>query len=439
MYKKNSLALSIALATLVGGLSTAQAADHDKVLLERIQMLEKQLEALKDQVAAQNEQSQALNSDLQAQKEETTSLKDSLGKIGGFDVKIGGYVKADAIWSNYSEGELSANSPGRQFYIPGTIPVSGTEGGTDLDLQAAESRINFSATRDIGGHSLTFFTEMDFFLSTQGDERVSNSYSPRLRHYFMKYDNLLFGQTWSTFQDVSALAENLDFVGPAEGTTFVRQAMARLTLGNLELAVENPETTVTPNGGGARIVSDDGSLPDFVARYTFRQDWGHVAVAGLLRDLTYDTDASDSNELGYGVSVSGKFKIGDAGSDLRFMMTGGSGLGRYLGLNTANGAVINATGDLEAIDSYGGFISYRHAWSKQWRSNLTYSFLEIDNDTSLTGTGVTSDVWSAHVNLLFSPTPKTTFGIEYMRAEREIESGLDGDMDRIIMSAKYAF
>ena len=359
--------------------------------------------------------------------------------IVAFDVNIGGYVKADAMWSSYSDGDLAANSAGRQFYIPGTIPVGGASENADVDFQAVESRINFSAAREENGHKLSFFAEMDFMLSGQGDERVSNSYSPRMRHYFMKYDNWLFGQTWSTFQDVAALAENLDFVGPAEGTIFVRQTQVRYTNGNLELALENPETTVTPNGGGSRIVTDDGGIPDMVARYYFRGDWGHVAVAGLYRDLTYDSPAGDTSDSGLGISLSGKLNVGTGGDDLRFMITSGSGLGRYIGLNTTNAAVIDASGDLEAIDSTGGFVSYLHRWNSEWRSNLTYSFLDIDNDINLTGTGVTSNVWSVHANLLYSPTPKTTFGVEYLTAERELEGGASGDMDRLILSAKYAF
>ncbi len=61
-------------------------------------------------------------------------------------------------------------------------------------------------------------------LSGQGDERVSNSYAPRVRHAFFTYNNWLFGQTWMTFFNVGALPENLDFVGPAESTVFGRQA-----------------------------------------------------------------------------------------------------------------------------------------------------------------------------------------------------------------------
>lgn len=355
--------------------------------------------------------------------------------------KFGGYVKADAIWSDYSAGDLAPGSAGTQFYIPATIPVgTGSGEGPDADWQARETRLNFASNHSLpSGDKLSTFIEMDFFLSPGGDERVSNSFNPRVRHAFIKYNNWLFGQTWSTFQDVGALAENLDFVGPSEGTTFVRQAMIRYTNGPWEFALENPETTITPFGGGARIVTDDGTLPDMAARYTAKISNGYIKIAGLLRQLNYDFGtAGDDSEMAYGLSVSGKHNFGQ--DDLRWMGTIGSGTGRYLGLNTSNGAVLDAAGNLKAIDQFGGFVSYRHFWNDpKWRSNFTFSYLSNDNDVSLTGGGVTKDVYSLHANLLYEPVPKLLVGGEIMYAEREVESGLDGDMTRFLFSAKYGF
>ncbi|NNK33905.1 MAG: porin, partial [Xanthomonadales bacterium] len=45
----------------------------------------------------------------------------------------------------------------------------------------------------------------------------------------------------------------------------------------------------------------------------------------------------------------------------------------------------------------------------------------------------------AHVNLIYSPVPKMDFGFEFMYADREVESGADGDLTRLQFSAKYAF
>ncbi len=351
---------------------------------------------------------------------------------------FGGYVKADAMFSDDSAGDLAPGSVGTQFYIPATIPVGGDGEGYDADFQARESRINFRADHETaGGDNLAAFIEMDFFLSPGGDERVSNSYNPRLRHAFVKYNEWTFGQTWSTFQDVGALPDQLDFIGPSEGTVFVRQDLIRYQRGDWEFAAENPETTITPFGGGPRIVTDDGSIPDLVARYTRNLAGGYVKAAALVRRLDYDIDGQSDTETAYGLSLSGKHQFGR--DDLRWMATFGSGTGRYLGVNTANDAVLDAAGNLEAIDQFGGFVAFRHFWRPQWRSNFTLSYLSNDNDTGLTGTGVTKDVYSIHANLLYEPVPKLVIGGEIMYAERELESGLDGDLTRFLFSTKYGF
>jgi len=121
------------------------------------------------------------------------------------------------------------------------------------------------------------------------------------------------------------------------------------------------------------------------------------------------------------------------------MASTGKGMGRYMGLNTANGAVLDADGDLHGIKSTGVFGSFRHFWTEAWRSNLTLGYLWVDNDTGYTGEGVTKDAKSIHANLIYSPIPKLDLGIEFMYADREIESGLDGDLKRLQFSAKYAY
>jgi len=182
-------------------------------------------------------------------------------------------------------------------------------------------------------------------------------------------------------------------------------------------------------------VADDNRMPDLVGRFSF----GNFTVAGMLRELRYDNNAGISDSTsGWGVSLSGKHMIGSR-DDFRWMATAGSGLGRYVGLNTTNDAVLDANGNLESIDQMSIFGSYRHFWNDQWRSNLTLGYLSIDNDTALTGMGATSDASSVHVNLIYSPVPKMDFGVELLYADRELESGADGDMTRLQFSAKYAY
>jgi len=419
------LAIGVALPVLFA-VSTAQAHESDIAALEaRVAELEARL----DQLLGKKEDSIPT----------PVADKTVAEQAPEHDYAFGGYVKFDAMFSDYSGGDLAAGSLGTQFYVPGTIPVGGTPSeGPDADLQGRETRINFKSNHALpSGDKLSTYLEMDFFLGSGGNERVSNSYNPRLRHAFFKYNNWLFGQTWSTFQDVAALPENVDFIGPSESTTFVRQAQVRYSNGPWEFAAENPETTITPFGGGTRIVSDDGSIPDLVGRYTAKLDNGYIKAAGLVRQLNYKTAGTDSDEMAYGISVSGKHMFGE--DDIRWMATYGSGTGRYLGLNTANDAVLDSNGNLEAIDQWGAFVSFRHFWSDQWRSNFTLGYLSNDHDTTLTGTGVTKEAQSIHVNLLYSPIPKLTIGGELLFADRTLETSASGDMTRLLLSAKYGF
>jgi hypothetical protein len=365
--------------------------------------------------------------------DETTAKKHSYG--------FGGYVKTDAIYSDYSGGSVAAGNAGRDFYIPATIPV-GTEGERYLDAHSKESRINFRSTHLLdNGAQLGTFVEMDFLLSGHGDERISNSYNPRLRHAFLTYDKWTFGQTWTTLFNVAALPDNLDFIGPTESTIFGRQAMVRYTNGPWQFALENPETTITPNGGGPKIIADDSHVPDVIVRYNHKGESSSFTVAGMARQLACDENVPggvDDTTSAWAVSLSGKIDIGDK-DDFRWMASTGTGMGRYIGLNAADSAVIDANGKLEAIDSTGVFGSYRHFWDDKWRSNITLGYLSVDNDSTLTGVEATRNASSFHLNLIYNPLPKLDFGVEFMYAEREEESGVDGDMTRLQFSAKYAY
>lgn len=356
------------------------------------------------------------------------------------EISVGGYIKFDAISSGYSDGDLPDMSLGRDFYVPGLIPVGGASEGRDTDFHAKSSRISLQAISVIDEQEVTALVELDFLTGDEGDERVSNSYKPRLRHLYFTYSNWLFGQTWSTFQNTAVLPETLDFIGPTEGTVFVRQALVRYSGANWQISLENPESTMSPFGSASRVAVDDGTLPDVAARYSFAAAGGNWVVAGLLRQLVYEDADSALREsaTGYGVSVSTKMDFNQR-DDLRVMFTAGKGLGRYLGLNAVNGAILMTDGDLEPVDTVSGMISYRHFWADAWRSTVSFSALSADHDAQPAGTEVTERIQSIRANLLHSPLRRLTFGGELMLAERELQSGARGSMNRVQFSAKYEF
>jgi hypothetical protein len=361
-----------------------------------------------------------------------------------------GFVKMDVNFTNTSDGELADNSVGRDFYVPGAIPIGGLDEGTDLNAHIKQSRVNFGTDTILeGGDKLSTRFEIDFYGTTNfvaggstvntADQRISNTYAPVVRHAYVQWRNWLVGQTWSNFMDPATLPEAADFIGTTDGTTFVRQPQVRWTSGGLSLSAENRETTITPFGGGGRIASDDGWIPDLTARYAWKGSWGHVAAAGLLRELTHETtgaNAIDDSTWTGSLSLSGKFNFGK--DDLRWMALYGN-LGRYVGLNFANEAVLDANGNLEAIDGYAGFVAYRHMWTSTLRSTFSYAFQEYDNEVNLTGPNANKSSNSWTVNLFYSPIPKLDIGAEYRMATAERENGAEGDLDRFQLTTKYSF
>ncbi|PEQ13126.1 hypothetical protein B2G71_09440 [Novosphingobium sp. PC22D] len=359
-------------------------------------------------------------------------------RVGATQFTIGGYVKMDAISQRTSGGEVPGDSINRDFLIPSLIPVGGSASGWDTHFHARQSRVILKAETPVGGKTLGGHLELDFLVTSGGDQRVSNSYTPRMRQAFLTYDGWTFGQAWSTFQNVSALPDSVDFVGTMPGTVFVRQPMIRYQAkSGLSFAVEQPETTIT-NASGGRILPADDKLPDIIVRY----DVKGFALAGIVRQLHASAAdlgaASGDSAFGYGVSLSGKVPVGDK-DDVRFMGTVGQGLGRYMGANIVNDAAIDLDGELDPITTYSGFAAFRHVWNDKLRSNVAGSYFKADNPVALTGAGATDSVWNALANVIYSPVPKLDLGLEYMYAERENEGGASGNLQKVQVTAKYSF
>lgn len=384
---------------------------------------------------------QARQAELAAQIAEPKKQEDKGFRVGNTTIAYTGYVKLDAIAQRFSGNDIASGSIVRDFLIPGAIPIGNDPSGWDSDFSARQSRFIFKTATDVGAeHTLNSQIELDFMVTSGGNERVSNSYVPRLRQAFIAYDNWLFGQTWSTFQNVGALPDSLDFIGTTPGTVFDRQPMIRYTKGGLQLAIENPETEVT-SPTGARVLAGDDNIPDIVARYNFSGEWGNFTAAGIVRNLRITDDdfgtGSDS-ALGYGLSLSGKLKVG-AKDDLRFMATAGDGIGRYIGLNIVNDAALDANGELDPIFTYSGFAAYRHFWSDNVRSTIAGSYFKADNPILLTTDQVTDESWNAFANIIWSPVGPLDIGLEYMYAERTLEDGRSGNQQKIQVSTKYSF
>lgn len=440
-------------AAMFGAASSANAATNTE-LEQQVSELQQQVNMLmqamkKNKVAVHNLNAKvAIAPKPSASKGKTFGGDSGNFRVGNTDVNIGGYIKLDMSFSDYTDGAGANAGIGEDFLVPSVIPVGGQSGDVKFNAHAKTSRLNITTkTKTDTGYIKTFF-EFDAIASGQGDERISNSSAQRLRHAFVDWhiddkNSLLAGQTWSTFFNVSSLPESLDFVGPV-GTIFERQPQLRFTHklaggGSFQLAAENPATTLY---GASENPYDDNSIPDLIARYNGQLGSFGYSFAAMTRELKYDVNGANGDDQGYALSFSGKYKM--TSDEIRFMVNAGDALGRYMALNGFRAGAIDANGDVDLIDSWGAFVNWRHHWNNQWRSNLTLSAASADNPSYLAAT-TASDYTSLHANLLYNPVKHLTLGGEYIYATKELENTGNvladdkGALKRLLLSVKYAF
>lgn len=352
-------------------------------------------------------------------------------RIPGTDLSlaIGGYVKVDVIQ------DFGGIADAYEFKTS-SIPVEGStaaDQGGRTTIHARETRLNLDVrSNGTGRHHVRVFVEGDFF----GD---GNAF--RLRHGYGEFGPLLGGQTWSTFQDISARGLTIDFEGP-DGEVFVRQAMIRFTHRfddhwAVAVAAENPTpqfaipSTLT---GSARA-----SMPDVPAYVRYQRGAGHVQVAGIVRQLRVDGtgDTADTATAGWGLNTTFVLPV-RRGYQVLGQFAIGEGTARYIeGLSGQNlDAVLTSTGSLQGVRTQAGNIGYIHRWSTSVKSGLSFSTSSVGNHALLPGTAV-DRLMDVRGNVIWSPYRLVDIGAELLWGERRNKDGSSGDTWRAQFAVIY--
>lgn len=447
-------------------------------LQRQMQELMRQLEDIKQQQVVQQQHIEQQDQEIEQQKEQVASLPGAAAgtvapanvvtggdvpgsfKLPGTNtsIKIGGYVKGDLIYDvNADLGDTFAASA-----IPQDGSVQDNREG-QFRAHARQTRINIATSTPTDFGVARTFIEGDFF-GSGGNEVLSNSTSFRLRHAYGSLGPVLVGQTWSNFMFLDAYPDTVDFFGPV-GIPFVRQGQIRYTVNpteNLQLSfsAENSELTAiadtTGDGladstlGSTRRSADDlqfgiDTLPDFTARVTYSDDWGALSLSGVGRYLEVDSGGAgnaNDEEYGWGILVAGVLNLGEFapafGNDsIMANFTYGDGVGRYLINGFNQDAFLNANGNLDSIEAWGVAAAYTRHWTDNLRSNFVYGHYEIDDTFN---PGATESLDTVHVNLMWTPTDRVQYGLEYIYGARDFQnSSFDNDANRVQFSAQFTF
>ena len=350
---------------------------------------------------------------------------------GDITLAIGGFAKTVA----YANSNAENQGP---IFLPGLLGFERDDPGGSFDINANLSRTYLSATAPVPTGRVRAYLEYDF--------NRGNRSSPdfNLRHayasYSSRYGEFIAGQYWSTIMDLKVLPEALT-EPTMSGAMFARHAQVRYSLPfgqgfTLHTAIEKPDSN--------DVFSDEPtdnltSQPDYVLglEYEERGSW-HVRLNGILRDLEVELPSGlrESDE-GWGLALTGSVRVFE-GDKIAVGGAYGEGLGRYLlGLQPGAAGVVNTDkGELQVRENWGGFMVYSHQWQPALRSAAIGGYAEAEPESFQPGLTFNNTVY-AGANLLWSPVPYLTVGIEYVYGQSENDNGSDQDDHRVLVGAQF--
>lgn len=343
----------------------------------------------------------------------------------------------------------------RPSKIPTTEGLFGSNGQSLFSVK--QSRLGVMGDIPVGRKlsDINFKFEFDMF----GVGPNAGQTNVRLRHAYMEWGDLLAGQTNSTFMDAEAAPNVLDYWGPT-GMVSLRNPQLRWTPyrtgdSNFAIAIEKPSNDI--DIGNIRVlapelgnsIQSDEKFPDLTAHYYSSSDWGHFQLAGILREVAYDTantpdNAPKGSRLGWGVNASGHVNL-FARDKLIGSVVYGEGIASYLSDGGTDLAprVLTSAGVPPQIRPAAlpilGIMAYlEHHWDNHWKTSGGYSMTQVDNTNLQSGSAYHRGEY-ASINLTYMPVKGVTLGGEFLWGKRSDFDGSSGNDPRIQLSARYDF
>jgi hypothetical protein len=375
--------------------------------------------------------------DVSRETDRISETQDKHLRIGDTNtvLTISGFIRASA---NHDFDKIA--SPTK--FLTSEIVVNGQPPGqsdSNTTFTANASRFIIGSTTPTAKGKLSTFFSWDFMGNT-----TSSDEDLRLRQAWGEMENLMFrgdvrvGRSWSTWSDIRALPETINFSGP-NGSQQRRQALVRWSRHfddkyAFRLAFEDPEYEIA-NGG------TQSSWPDTVAALVWDEEWGHLRPAVIARQISGDDpNGGSETDLGWGVQLAGDVKVRklDEKDRFKFQVVYGSGISHF---NVERGfadAFFDDDGDLKSLDSFQGYGAFQHWWTKNIRSNAVFGWVDVDNVSEQSDDSLDRTLYTS-VNLIWNPVREMSMGFEYMWGKRKNHNNDDATANRIQATTKIQF
>jgi hypothetical protein len=279
----------------------------------------------------------------------------------------------------------------------------------------------------------------------------------RLRHAYGEIGPFLIGQANSPFMDGDVWPNTAEYWGPS-GMVFFRNVQVRYApaMGDNELfvALERPGASADQGTFESRVELDSVkaqlSFPDFSAHYKRSGKWGHIQLAGMVRELKWkDIHTSGGYDIsgsviGWGAHLSTVLNIGK-NDVFRGSIVYGEGIQNYMQDAPVDVGVVEQpnnptepfTGKALPITGIHAFID--HNWNSRLCTSLGYSSVDIDNTESAAPDAYKMGQY-AIVNLSAVPFPNAWIAAELQWGRRtNFTDGFTSEAIKIHFAFKYSF
>jgi hypothetical protein len=297
-------------------------------------------------------------------------------------------------------------------------------------------------------------TTFEFELFGTGVDEGQTTF--RLRHAYGELGQFGAGQTWSPFMDIDVFPNSLEYWGPT-GMVFFRNLQVRWMPiqgdSRMTIALERPGASADQGTYSGRIELQDVKprfqYPDLSAEYRLGRKWGYIELAGLVRHIAWEDQGTDAFALsgdatGWGLNLSSNLNLGK-NDVVRLQGMYGEGVENYMNDAPADVGIENQPGNPVApikgvaLPVTGVVAFLDHTWSTKFTTAVGYSMVDIDN-TAQQAPDAFSKAQYALGNVLYSPTPGVTAGVEFQWGNRDnFTDGFTSDIRKIQFSFKYAF
>ncbi len=360
-------------------------------------------------------------------------------KNNKFSFAIGGYVNLRAA---YSFDGITNNID----FVPYDIPVPGNYATRQrLQMDASTSRVylkGIANTRALG--RVVIFIDADF----RGGRE--NSYTPRLRSAYVSFKGLTLGRDVSTFCDLTAAPETVDFQGPNaynyNFATMIRYEYSfcrdHFTMG---MAAEMPNVSATY--GTDQLAAIPQRVPDFPVYFQYA--WGknrqnHFRASAVFRDMYYYNLTSEkvSTHFGWGVQASGNMAVGKA-LNIYFNGVYGEGITPYILDLTGSGLDFTPN----PLNPSYSQVTPMYGWQAAARINLLknlfisggYSMVKVLKKNTFYSTDEYREGQYIFGNIFYNITPRFKIAAEYLYGTRRNMDGARNHANRLNLMAQYNF